>query len=229
MDVALGTTRNTSLEQINEVLPRVWADLLARWPWEWFATFTFRDPVHPEAANKRFRGWVSRVSECRRRRVFFDGVAGIRWVRALELQRRGVIHFHALLSGLGKLSYRQAHDEWREGFSWIEGVESQEAVGRYVSKYLAKGGELELGGDGFSDRDLEGWPPRMFSRNKLAWARAAFTESEWRELIEWALRDRRPSRRPVELLARARVAVERRGRPVGFTVPNRMGADRKSA
>jgi len=229
MNNALDTTRNFPLEQTSDILPHAWADLLARWPWEWFATFTFRDPVHPEAADKRFRGWISEVSESRRRRVFFDGVAGIRWVRALELQRRGVIHFHALLSGLGKLSYRQARDTWREGFSWIEGVKSQDAVGRYVSKYLAKGGELELGGDGFSDRGLEGWPSRMFSRKKLERALAALTESEQRELTEWALHDRRWSRAPVELLARARVAAERRGRPVGFTVPNRMGADRRGS
>jgi len=95
-----------------------------------------------------------------------------------------------------------------------------------VSKYLAKGGELELGGDGFSSRDLEGWPSRMFSRKKLKRALAALTESEQRELTQWALHDRRWSRAPEKLLARARAAAERRGPPVGFTVPNRMGADR---
>jgi hypothetical protein len=32
-----------------------WISLVNRWQWEWFATFTFRDMVHPESADKRFR------------------------------------------------------------------------------------------------------------------------------------------------------------------------------
>lgn len=119
LDASLGRSPLPFPEPVGEVLRRARVDFLARWPWDWFVTFTFRDPVHPEAADKGFREWISRVSECRRRRVWFDGVAA---VRALELQRRGVIHFHARLAGVGKLSYRQARDAWREKFSWIEGV-----------------------------------------------------------------------------------------------------------
>src|SRR5215472_1387620 len=37
-----------------------WIRLLERWEWEWFSTFTFRDLVHPEAADKRFRVLISK-------------------------------------------------------------------------------------------------------------------------------------------------------------------------
>jgi len=39
-----------------------WIALLGRWEWEWFCTFTFRDLVHPEAADKRFRVLISQAN-----------------------------------------------------------------------------------------------------------------------------------------------------------------------
>jgi hypothetical protein len=39
-----------------------WIALLGRWEWEWFCTFTFRDMVHPEAADKRFRVLLSQAN-----------------------------------------------------------------------------------------------------------------------------------------------------------------------
>jgi hypothetical protein len=39
-----------------------WIDFLGRWEWEWFCTFTFRDMVHPEAADKRFRVLISQAN-----------------------------------------------------------------------------------------------------------------------------------------------------------------------
>ena len=70
-----------------------WIAFLGRWEWEWFCTFTFRDLVHPEAADKRFRVFISQAN-----RVLF-GIRwskherGLRWVRALEYQKRDVIHY----------------------------------------------------------------------------------------------------------------------------------------
>lgn len=41
-------------------------------------------------------------------------------------------------------------DEWARLAGWarIRPVESQERVARYVAKYVAKGGEIDLGGPG---------------------------------------------------------------------------------
>src|SRR5262245_36635738 len=45
-----------------QALRDAWIALLGRWEWEWFCTFTFRDLVHPEAADKRFRVFVSQAN-----------------------------------------------------------------------------------------------------------------------------------------------------------------------
>src|SRR5215831_9804053 len=45
-----------------DALRDAWIALLGRWEWEWFCTFTFRDMVHPEAADKRFRVLISQAN-----------------------------------------------------------------------------------------------------------------------------------------------------------------------
>jgi hypothetical protein len=45
-----------------QALRDAWIALLGRWEWEWFCTFTFRDMVHPEAADKRFRVLLSQAT-----------------------------------------------------------------------------------------------------------------------------------------------------------------------
>jgi len=129
-----------------------WVTFLRRFHWDWFATFTFRETIHPEAADKKFRVWVSQIN----RQLF--GVrwykrksGGVAWVRGLEWQRRGVIHYHALMTHPlnlnNKLSRLEAMRRWERlggGFARIEAVESQQDTCAYVSKYVVKGGEIDL-------------------------------------------------------------------------------------
>jgi hypothetical protein len=74
----------------------------------------------------------------------------MRWVRASEPQRRGAIHFHALLGGAGLSEVRRlSHmDKWNElaGYARIMPPVSNDAVRRYCAKYVVKGGEIDLGG-----------------------------------------------------------------------------------
>jgi hypothetical protein len=71
---------------------------------------------------------------------------GLRWCRALEYQKRDVIHYHALITGVQDLRRLFWMDRWHElaGYARIEPIESSAAVSRYVSKYVIKGGELDL-------------------------------------------------------------------------------------
>ena len=73
---------------------------------------------------------------------------GIRWVRALEYQKRDVIHYHALMAGVQDLRRLTWMDRWHElaGYARIEKIDTADAVVRYVSKYVVKGGEIDLGG-----------------------------------------------------------------------------------
>jgi hypothetical protein len=80
-----------------------WIALLGRWEWEWFCTFTFRDLVHPEAADKRFRVLISQANRALFGTMWYKRNQGLRWVRALEYQKRDVIHYHALMAGVQDL------------------------------------------------------------------------------------------------------------------------------
>src|SRR5882724_4009699 len=131
-----------------QALRDAWIALLGRWQWEWFCTFTFRDLVHPEAADKRFRVLISQANRVLYGTMWYKRRQGLRWVRALEFQKRDVIHYHALLAGVEDLRRLFWMDRWHElaGYARIEPIESAAAVSRYVSKYVVKGGEIDLGG-----------------------------------------------------------------------------------
>jgi hypothetical protein len=131
-----------------QALRDAWIALLGRWEWEWFCTFTFRDMVHPEAADKRFRVLISQANRVLYGHRWHKKGAGLRWVRALEYQKRDVIHYHALLAGVQDLRRLFWMDRWHElaGYARIEPIDSAAAVARYVSKYVVKGGEIDMGG-----------------------------------------------------------------------------------
>lgn len=126
-----------------------YARFLAPHRFEWFCTFTFKDRVHPEAADKKFRVWVNKLNlylygrKWRERSPF-----GVKWCRALEWQKRGVIHYHALVFGVRGAIASDWRDVWHigmgEGFADIEQLpDDQEAAKAYCSKYITKGGELD--------------------------------------------------------------------------------------
>jgi len=131
-----------------QALRDAWIALLGRWEWEWFCTFTFRDMVHPEAADKRFRVLISQANRVLYGHRWHKKGQGLRWCRALEYQKRDVIHYHALIAGVQDLRRLTWMDRWHElaGYARIEPIESSAAVSRYVSKYVVKGGEIDLDG-----------------------------------------------------------------------------------
>ncbi len=136
-------------ENSQRAIRNAWCEFLGQWQWEWFCTLTFRDIVHPEAADKSFRYFTSKLNrQLYGPRWYKKAHGGIPWVRALEYQRRGVIHFHAMFSAVEGLRRLTCMDEWNEiaGFARIEAIVDKWAVRRYVTKYCLKEGEIELGG-----------------------------------------------------------------------------------
>ena len=126
-------------------------DFLTRFEFEWFATFTFRTDTHPESALKRFYLFASSLnSRLYGRNWQRDGKIGVYWVNAIERQKRGVIHFHALLAAPGNLNTQARRLFWMDfwfrlaGIARIERVDSNVDVAAYVSKYLTKGGDIEF-------------------------------------------------------------------------------------
>lgn len=134
-------------------LQRDYAELLMRpeWGWDWFGHLTFREPIHPESADKVFNKWVHQIN----RRVF--GVRywnrkqtdGVLWARGLEMQRREVIHYHFLMSRvpgeLGRFEMMEAWDKMA-GYARVYPYERAKGGESYVVKYAAKGGEVDFGG-----------------------------------------------------------------------------------
>lgn len=129
-----------------------WLSFLSRYEWQWFCTMTFRDSVHPESADKRFRLFVSKLN----RALFGPRWSSkkhmtVYWARGMEYQKRGVLHFHALLACGGKdLTQQAVRQRWvavwndLSGYARIENVRSSEEATRYVTKYVTKGGQIDL-------------------------------------------------------------------------------------
>lgn len=136
---------------VRNAVQQAYGDWLAQFRWQWFCTLTFRDPPHPETAEKRFGYWVHRLNQTLYGRRYKRHHQGIYWVLALEYHKSGVIHFHALLGDQEDLNVRllriDAAALWVElaGFAKIDPIDEKlVAVTRYVSKYVTKGGDLTL-------------------------------------------------------------------------------------
>lgn len=130
-----------------------WVAFLSCHEWQWFGTFTYKDPIHPEAADKQFRFWT-RVNDDRfgvSKRAPAVAADRLMWIRGLEWQKRGVLHYHALLRNVPphlhcRAERRAAAHLWLEisgGFARIDPVHSSDAIS-YVAKYSAKGGEVDF-------------------------------------------------------------------------------------
>lgn len=120
--------------------------------WQWFCTLTFRDPPHPEAAEKTFKYWIHQLNQQLYGRRYKKRNQGVYWVLALEYHKSGVIHFHALLGDVedinNRLSRRNARNLWYElaGIGRVDLIDDRSfAVTNYVSKYVTKGGDLTIG------------------------------------------------------------------------------------
>jgi len=135
-------------------LQSAWVELISRHDWQWFGTFTFREEVHPEKADKLFRLWCALVDESHLGSTWHrksQQKNRLQWVRGLEWQKRGVLHYHALIRNLP--AYRDGFSDrltwagkWNElaGFGLICPVAEIGGAAGYISKYCAKGGEVDV-------------------------------------------------------------------------------------
>ncbi len=119
-------------------------------PWDWYATLTFREPVHPEQAARRFQRWIRVLNQEVYGRRFRERGQGCWWVRALEMQKRDVVHFHALIGGVGNKPRRLSYmDLWNEenGYARIYPYDPLAGARYYCAKYVLKEstkGELDV-------------------------------------------------------------------------------------
>ncbi|MBA7687573.1 hypothetical protein ES703_96037 [subsurface metagenome] len=111
--------------------------------WEWYATFSFRDPVDPRFPNWTKVGWKSahNALNCFNAALIMqlDYINPL-WVAVMELQRRGVPHWHALVANVGDQRRMSWVDWWYDhyGIARILPYQADRGARYYLGKYLMK-------------------------------------------------------------------------------------------
>lgn len=122
-----------------------WADwLISKRIWVGFITLTFRNQTPYDSAIKLFYKLVQNLN----RELFGKNYTKIvhhsyfSYALGIEYQRRDVIHFHSIVDK--PVNFGMIHNFWNlfAGFAWTQIPKSNEAVTRYVAKYVCKGGEI---------------------------------------------------------------------------------------
>jgi hypothetical protein len=143
----------SKLQKAQERMP--WLQHIeAAGPWVSFLTLTFADDklppgteqITPEQADKKWKYFIQclNMDALGRHYVNKVGHSYFGYVRGLEYQRRGVVHFHALIDR--RINYDMAHRMWKHiaGFIWISTIHDQKAALSYVTKYATKGGQIDF-------------------------------------------------------------------------------------
>ena len=116
-----------------------YAQWISQRDWQWWATFTFAVEIHPDQAAQRYRVWADQLAE--------ETGFKMQHARALEWQRRGVLHFHALIWGVKRSTRRKTWERnWEEiggGWASIWPYDRSKGAVYYLGKYAVKRGEID--------------------------------------------------------------------------------------
>lgn len=118
--------------------------------WQWFCTFTFKDTIHAEQASRRYGRFMRDLNFAACGRRFRERGVSLFHVRAMEFQRRGVVHFHSLVGGgvdsLNRIWWKEKwlYQDVGNGFARIYQFDPCLGATHYLGKYIAKGAELDF-------------------------------------------------------------------------------------
>ena len=94
----LSAIESPNLSYLKSSLQEAWLSLIKKYePYEWFVTLTFKDPVHKEVADCRFKRWIVHINNSLYGGNYRTKKKGVTWFKAMERQKRGVLHFHCLI------------------------------------------------------------------------------------------------------------------------------------
>lgn len=117
--------------------------------WQVFLTLTWANVVERERVIFNWRQLVQVLNRdlYGNHYVRTVGHSYFSYVYALEAQRRGALHLHALVDQ--RLNFNLVHSWWNAvaGFAWARPIEDAEARNRtvfYVTKYVTKGGDIQV-------------------------------------------------------------------------------------
>ena len=134
-----------------------WVEFIKRYePYTWYVTLTFAEPKHPEAAHKAFKRWIRHINESLYNRRYREREKGVTYFKCMEYQKRDVIHFHCLIGDpnlykLKRLDFMKAWEcgcygtnELVNGYARIDKYNASRGAVNYCSKYVLKGGEIDV-------------------------------------------------------------------------------------
>jgi len=88
----------TSSAKVIPPMQEGWISIIKKCePYDWFVTLTFRDAVHREVADRRFKRFIIHINRTLYGGNFVKKKKGVTWFKAMERQKRGVLHFHCLI------------------------------------------------------------------------------------------------------------------------------------
>lgn len=135
----------------NYSLPQVWSAFLEPYNWDWFTTITVEGTPHPESVDKLFDVFIHRLNrDIYGQHYWKDKKKGVFYACGNELQKRGILHKHALMGGIPHFVSRNMHyiflREHGAKMSLIEPYRKQGGAEYYMTKfsYAYKRAEIDL-------------------------------------------------------------------------------------
>lgn len=141
----------SNLVSVATNLHDAWADWLRKFePYDWFSTLTFKENINVTTADTQYHRWIRQINEFAFGRRYKEKGQGITHIRAIEYQKRGVVHFHVLIGNLPFNLNRKAFEQvWEtqhsnNGFANTYSYDPQLGAVGYLGKYITKGGQIDV-------------------------------------------------------------------------------------
>ena len=105
-----------------------------------FMTLTFADNVvDVDPANREFKKFIQRLNH----HVYGRGKTGLKYVAAIEFQKRGAVHYHCVFFNLPFIEASVIASLWGQGYIKVNSLKKRDGtncdnVGAYVTKYMQK-------------------------------------------------------------------------------------------
>jgi hypothetical protein len=144
-------------------LQKGWQEFISRYEFDLFVTLTFREDIKRSKAEKRFKKWLGSLNHALFGWRYRRQGKGIRYATAYEYQKRGTLHFHALLGakGLKELDREYMAKLWKcngqrnkktgtlidrivNGHAVIDIYDPARGAIQYMTKHIYKDGELDM-------------------------------------------------------------------------------------
>jgi hypothetical protein len=146
------SSNHTTNSPLNQSLSIAWGDWLETFePYGWFVSATFLRQVEEGFADRQYLQWIRKINIALFGRRYSQRGLGITHVKSTEWQKRGVIHFHMLLGWEVRKLHRKTWEKvWQEqsietnGFMRIYPHDVQSGARYYVTKYVSKGGKVDI-------------------------------------------------------------------------------------